>query len=375
VGERKFDVIKLTKYPFFDTMIRQRGWEALNNMVHYLNNKSVIMEFFANARYSPVKYQAYVREKTIDFSPAAINELLGLTPPDECEVQKLRRESAGMEDDQWDELISKMCRPGATWKRARMLTYADFLPFPKAWASFVIQTLESTSCNSEIPLKRVFTVAAILDEKPIDVGTLIANNIHELVTEKRAVVGHGSIINWLCEQKQVEEYDGDLYTSTVQPITDTTIDGVLKKYEAFLKERERRTANDGEQQQQPAQMEHREGSQPSSYPPIHPMMLEYMFASANWMNETSDQMWVNRPRFSTEFAAEAQMHRRPITGSYERFNSSRGRMDEYFAHQEQYAAFMKKEITDDFNEGEKRADHDFFEEIAGAGDDEDVNMG
>jgi len=180
-------------------------------------------------------------------------------------VQKLRRESAGMEDEQWDELIAKMCRPGATWKRARMLTYADFLPFHKAWASFVIQTLESTSCNSEIPLKRVFIVAAILDEKPIDVGMLIANNIHELVTEKRAVVGHGSIINWLCEQKQVEEYDGDLYTATVQPITDITIDGFLKKYEAFLKEREWRTANDG-QQQQPAQMEHGEGSQASSYP-------------------------------------------------------------------------------------------------------------
>jgi len=207
VGERKFDVTKLTKYPFFDTMIRQRGWEELNNMVHELNNKSVIMEFFANARFSPVKYQAYVRGKTIDF------------------------------------------RPGATWKRARMLTYADFFHFPKAWASFVIQTLERTSCNFEIPLKRVITVAAILDEKPIDVCTLIANNIHELVTEKRAVVGHGSIINWLCEQKLVEEYDGDLYTSTVQPITDTAIDGFLKKYEAFLKERERRAATDGPQQQ------------------------------------------------------------------------------------------------------------------------------
>jgi hypothetical protein len=80
-------------------------------------------------------------------------------------------------------------------------------------------------------------VAAILDEKDIDVGRLIANNIHELVTEKRVVVGHGSIINWLCEKQLVEEYDGDLYTSTIQPITDTTMDGFVKKYEAFLRER------------------------------------------------------------------------------------------------------------------------------------------
>jgi hypothetical protein len=228
-------------------MIRQRGWEALNGMVKGLNNKSVIMEFFANARFSPAVYQAYVRGKIIDYSPDVINSLLGLTPPEECEVQRLRREAANMTDKEWEELLVKMCRPGARWKRARMLTYSDFLPIPKAWASFVIQTLKSTSCNSEIPLKRVFTVASILDEKEINVGRLIANNIHELVTEKRAVVGHGSIINWLCEKQLVEEYDGDLYTATVQPITDTTMDGFVKKYEAFM--RERRGAHGAQPQQ------------------------------------------------------------------------------------------------------------------------------
>ena len=105
------------------------------------------------------------------------------------------------------------------------------------------------------------------------------------------------------------------------------------------------------------------------------MMLEYMFTSANWMNETSDKMWVNHPRFSIEFVVEAQMHRRPITGSYERFDSSRERMDAYFAHQEQYAAYMKKEITDDFNAWEQRADDEFFEGLLEAGDYEDVNRG
>jgi hypothetical protein len=73
VGERKFEVTKLTKYPMFDTMIRQRGWEELNGMVKGLNNKSVIMEFFANARFTPTVYQAYVRGKTIDYIPDAIN--------------------------------------------------------------------------------------------------------------------------------------------------------------------------------------------------------------------------------------------------------------------------------------------------------------
>jgi len=257
---------------------------------------------------------------------------LGLTAPEECEVRRLERERKDMAEHDWDKLIAKMCRPGATWKSARMLTYAEFLPIPKVWAFFVIQTLESTSCSSEIPLKRVFTVSAILDQKSINVGELIANNIHGIATGKKTVLGHGTIINWLCEKQLVQEFEGDLYTATIQPITDKTIDVFIKKYQEFMRERERRDAPEAPRQQQQAQMEHGEGSQHGSYPPIHPMLLEYMFTSANWMNETSDQMWVNRPRFSTEFAAEAQMHRRPITGSYERFDSSRERMDEYFSH-------------------------------------------
>jgi len=36
---------------------------------------------------------------------------------------------------------------------------------------------------------------------------------------------------------------------------------------------------------------------------------------------------------------------------------------------------MKKEITDDFNAGEKRADDEFFEGLLEADDDEDLNMG
>jgi len=110
-------------------------------------------------------------------------------------VQKLKKELNDMIQSEWDALIAKLCRPGATWKSARMLTYADFLPIPKAWASFVIQTLESTLRTSEIPLRRVFSVSSILDHKPINVGELIANNIHEIATGKKTVLGHGSIIN------------------------------------------------------------------------------------------------------------------------------------------------------------------------------------
>jgi len=119
-----------------------------------------------------------------------------------------------------------------------------------------------------------------------------------------------------------------LYTPTVKPITDKTMDVFVKKYEEFMRAREGGGAAGVPPEQQIPPMTQGEGSQQGTCPPIHPTMLEYMFTSATWMNETSDQLWVNRPRFYPEFAAEAQLHRRPITGSYERFDSSRERMNE-----------------------------------------------
>jgi len=65
-------------------------------------------------------------------------------------------------------------------------------------------------------------------------------------------LGHGTIINWLCEKQLVQEFEGDLYTATIQPITDKTIDVFMKKYQKFMRERERRDAPEVPHQQQQA---------------------------------------------------------------------------------------------------------------------------
>jgi len=76
-----------------------------------------------------------------------------------------------------------------------MLLKADFKLVSKAWASFVVQTLEGTSCSSEIPLARVHTIAAILKGSPINVGELIANNIADFVQGNKKAIPHVSLIN------------------------------------------------------------------------------------------------------------------------------------------------------------------------------------
>jgi len=67
-----------------------------------------------------------------------------------------------------------------------------------------------------------------------------------------------------------------LYTPTVKPITDKTMDVFMKKYDEFMRARE-----GGGAPEQPPQMEHGEGSQQGTHPPLHPKLLEYMFTSAN----------------------------------------------------------------------------------------------
>jgi len=78
-GERKFDFINLQRYPQFETTMNALGWKRLNNLVTKEGNRTIALEFFANA-YGREDNVSFVRGKKIDYSPRAINALLGLKP-------------------------------------------------------------------------------------------------------------------------------------------------------------------------------------------------------------------------------------------------------------------------------------------------------
>jgi len=140
------------------------------------------LKLYANARFSGKRYESYARGKDIDFSPQAVNDLLKIVPPEQCDVKRRRETCESWDDETWEDVKSLLCVEGAQWQGSmRMLLKSDFKPVAKAWASFVVQTLEGTSCSYEIPLARVHTIAAILDGSPINVGELIANNIVDLL--------------------------------------------------------------------------------------------------------------------------------------------------------------------------------------------------
>ncbi|KEH26646.1 hypothetical protein MTR_6g065960 [Medicago truncatula] len=227
---------------------------------------------------------SFVRGKEIDYSPERINSLLEIVPPEECEVKRRMEECKDWSDERWEELLLQICVEGAKWQGgSHMLLRADFKPHAKAWASFVVQTLEGTSCTSEIPLARLLTVFAILDGAPINVGELIANNIYMFAS---AAAG------------QPEP----------QP-------------------RQRR-----QPQPRPPQSVHGEGS--------------------------SQQEYWNHPRSGKEFTEAVCLNRRPMTGSFERFDGSEEAMDHYF----DVTRIRAQDIRLDFAAGSRQSRHHFGED-------------
>jgi len=91
VGEQAFDVINLTGHPTFETTLREKGWEGLNDMVTKTINKSIALEFFANAYVEPKKnYFAIVRGKEVSYASRDNNCLLGLPVLEVCDVERRR---------------------------------------------------------------------------------------------------------------------------------------------------------------------------------------------------------------------------------------------------------------------------------------------
>ena len=374
IPERGFDFTKLISNPEFHQVITERGWESLVSMIFEQANKTIGIEFYSNARYMGRKYVSYVRGKEIDYSPERINQLLEIVPPEICDVKRRMEECKNWDDERWEELLMQICVEGAKWHGgSHMLLRADFKPHAKAWASFVVQTIEGTSCTSEIPLPRLLTLSAILDGAPINVGELIADNIYMFASGTKKALPHLSLINWLCEEEECDLFANDLSAAMMKPITDTYMDGFVKDYHDRMQTimgAEAAAAGQPQppppqQPQPPPQSQTFAGegsSQQGAYAPIHPMMLDYMFGHANWMNEVSDQEYWNRPRFGQEFTEAVCLNRRKMTGSFERFDGSEEAMDHYFDVTRGRAQDREQEIRADFAAGGAQSRQHFGED-------------
>lgn len=367
-GERKFDFINLQRYPQFETKFTALGWKGFNNMVVKESNRTIALEFFANA-YGKEDDKAVVRGKRVDYSPEVINELLGLREPAECHVEWRRSRSIRNfpTDDELAQILAEIGKQGVDYVRSRAtgfptrMNVVDLKPEYKAWASFIHSTLESVSATSELPMERLYILEAIIFCHGINVGRLLNMSIQQMANCGSSVtLGHCCLINALCQAKEVPVERGDIMFNSKGDIDDTA----MTKFERELARQGRREP----QQVQPMQED------VPQHPPLHPMLHDYICGMANWAQDTSSELYVNGPYFGAELSLAADQHRQmPLQGNaFERFGTEEA-METYFVDQRGRAQAREQRVRADYARGkaasEQRASQ-FYADIEGNSEDE-----
>jgi hypothetical protein len=284
--ERGFDFENLSCYPNFEQKIHEKQWEGIVGMVTPESNQSIALEFLANAFVEgSTGRHAMVRGKQVDYAPSDIARVLGLPRPEECEVMRKRKKQSGESTkEQWDALLAGLMGEGTGWKghggRPQRIDAVDLLPEYKAWASFILTTIERTSAKAEMTCARVYILLALLSDKEIDAGSLMYHSLKELITTTRATLGHCCLINALCRDAHVPTESSHVFLTSQQPISNK----VMLKFEKDQEEFERGLAQQEGQQGQPQMM--KEDQVPQMQPQMRSTLMLWPTGSRRFLLET-----------------------------------------------------------------------------------------
>lgn len=100
---------------------------------------------------------------------------------------------------------------------------------PREWASFIIQTLEVASNQSEFIVKMCHTLMVVLNDEPIDVGILIVENVKFMVNAPQQSCGNFCVINEVCWLARVLTQSDNVIIILMAPIRKITM-GRLPAY-------------------------------------------------------------------------------------------------------------------------------------------------
>lgn len=236
VSERAI-VLEGDQFVEIQEMIARRGW---NKLVSFPKPASTLLvkEFFANAceedeeeegddQNEEQKFTSYVRGKQVVYDPKTLNELFDLEDFPHCDFAA--REKPGANID-FDDILRTLCISGAAWKegktsKLKKLNTIDLTPEAKCWSAFVLRTLLPCSNVSELNLKRANLLVSILKGENINVGRLLAHNLHETAKNENSTsyLNHPALISLLCEGVRVIAKKTEPIIKPVCPITSVWI--------------------------------------------------------------------------------------------------------------------------------------------------------
>lgn len=104
-------------------------------------------------------------------------------------------------------MLEAFCKPGAEWVVRHglglRLKTTELHQIPRAWASFFVQSLEVASNQSQFIVQRCLGLSTLLRGEPIDLGSLISENIKYMANATQRACGNFCIINELCRRAGV----------------------------------------------------------------------------------------------------------------------------------------------------------------------------
>jgi hypothetical protein len=205
----------------------------------------VVREFYANAylREGEVnEFSSWVRGKRVKYNSMTINQILQIDPlghTGHCDVKEKRRFSTRYWD--YDDMLNFLARPGTSWMNfvpnsdpnhvPKKLLVKDLTPMAKAWNSFFHHTIETCANGSELTTSRAIAVMAVMKGQRVDICSLIANDIFEIVKSGSRTLGHASLIVELCKRAEVEDLSGGDLVPLTRAIENNWIQKVVNEWE------------------------------------------------------------------------------------------------------------------------------------------------
>ncbi|GAU33978.1 hypothetical protein TSUD_61090 [Trifolium subterraneum] len=139
----------------------------------------------------------------------------------------------------YDELLSFLARPSTSWKNfvpnddpghvPKKLSVTDLTPMAKAWNSFFHHTIETCANGSELKSSRAIAIMAVMKGRPVDICSLIAKDIFQIVKSGSRTMGHASLIVELGKHAEVDDLSRGEIVSLTKAIDNNWIQRVVNE--------------------------------------------------------------------------------------------------------------------------------------------------
>jgi len=200
----------LGEVPEFLEEFLRRGW---NNLGLYpaLASIAIVKEFYANAKkiHDEDPFLSYVRGRRVPFDVETINTFLGTDwslGNTLCQYAQLV--NAGVD---YREIEQILCIPEGTFELNKnqqpiKILRSNLTSRSKMWLTLIHANMTPCSHVSDITMSRSIILYAILTGRSLNVGRLIANEIHQCAhaAKPKVPLGHPCLITHLCELAGVD---------------------------------------------------------------------------------------------------------------------------------------------------------------------------